>query len=77
MDAGQLEVEDRVPQGWHTYEPATSDKHPGPRSLVVYLHGTTQTATDAALARTVEKLAGMALVGREIIPGDVSVDGGS
>jgi hypothetical protein len=25
MDAGQLEVEDRVPQGWHTYEPATSE----------------------------------------------------
>ena len=25
MDAGRLEVEDRVPQGWHTYEPATSE----------------------------------------------------
>jgi hypothetical protein len=25
MDAGQLQVEDRVPQGWHTYEPATSE----------------------------------------------------
>jgi hypothetical protein len=24
MDAGQLEIEDRVPQGWHTYEPVRS-----------------------------------------------------
>ncbi|HEY1479202.1 MAG TPA: hypothetical protein VGF46_04200 [Gaiellales bacterium] len=26
MDAGQLEIEDRVPQGWHTYEPKGSER---------------------------------------------------